>query len=572
MKKSSILIVILFCMTSFARVYTISIADSLRGDYFYTLATMLENIPELESRVLDGTDTDLYRLGKSGRDANALALYINGIKSMDFQDGSFCDALRPVANQGIDSIVVYTGVSASAFPGNYGIVIDMRTVHPEKPSFSGATYVGSEVGDPTIYLHLLEGEKPYNKEQLASGELWGSWRTGSLMHDAGFVMTYMDRYSNGHEDARSTQYGLLNANNSLCEVRKGRYDLSLSPHQSSLWDLSFFGADYNLFRFDTYDERYRFYTGRRAGSQISGQVSGNRLSLSMGARTTYEEGHDYESQFDSTAGEWGSVAYSVSLDFPEDITITIAGDNEFGTKASEKKAERHTPENIAHNTVHIKKEFLDSSLTLGIGYPLQAGLHLQKTFDAAALYGGIGVKHLVDSLSTSFVSISSELYCGLEANGANLFTVGIGLDRAPQWNEHYLSQLLQKEEFSYWGSVEYRLANYLKCYFHGSNYLLKGGVTSTFSVRGLKFGGGVQLKSKSYWDTNNNRIPISDRHEQAVLTMDPTIRGSIRMSYGLFQDHLRVAIAVRDLGKVKKDLPQGSLVGPVIVSNILFQF
>lgn len=572
MIKSSILFILLFCVLTNARVYRLTVDDSLRGDYFYTVATMLENIPELHIRVLDGTDTDIYRLGRSGCDDQNVALLVNGVKSLDFQDGVFIDALRPFANNGIDSIVVYTGLSAMQVPGEYDVVIAVHTKKMEDPSFRGMTYVGSEIGDPAIYLHLLEGEKPYNKEQLASGELWGAYRTGALRHDVGFIMTYMDRYSNGHEAARAIQYGELNSNNSLCEVRKGSYGLSIAPSEKQRWDLTFSGADYNLFRYDTFDERYRFYTGQRGGAQIGGRASGEVLSLTVGVNATYEETHHYESRFDSSAGDWGALSYALSMDFPQDFQLTVMGENEVGTKPTGGPGARAEINLKRDNSIALSKKVYDSLFTVMVGYPLMARLDLKKRVNNLLFYGGIGLHESHDSASGASVQLQSELLCEIETKGVSRITLGAGIENAPHEQKQYLTLMLSEQQKQVWASIEYGFDRFIQGYIHGSNYLIKGGLSSTFNVRGLTIGGGVQVYSKSFWNVDNRQVSFGDRRKEGVFALDARFRGSVKMSYGLFNEHLRVAIALRDIGKVKRDLPQGSLVGPVIVSNFLFSF
>lgn len=572
MKKSSLLLILLIWTLTLGRVYTLSVDDTIRGDYFYTLATMLEDIPELDIRVLDATDTDIYRLGGSGREDRTVALFVDGVKHMDFQDGSFNDALRSIANNAIDSIIVYTGFSAAGYPGNYAVVIDVIPQKEKGASFIGGTYVGSEVGDPAIYLHLLEGDKPYNKEQLASGELWGAWGRKRLKQDASFVMSYMDRYSNAHEAERSLNYGLLNSDNSLCEVRKGTYGLSFLPSQKQRFSFTVSAMDYNLFRFDTYDDRYRFYRGRRGGALLQGGLSGEKHTLSVGLQGSYEQSHHYESQFDSTAVDWGSVAYTFSLELPQQLRFYALGEHEFGKDSSENPYQTLRAEEKSDNSFLVSKGAFDSSLTIAVGYPLQAQLQMRRRLAMLTLHGGVSVNNLRDSNSDSFVQLRSELFCDIETKGASSFSVGFGVERGPFWQGHYLSGRYEESCNSYWGSLDYALNRYFRCYLYGSNYHLKGGVLSSFSVRGLKLAGGVQIKSKSYWDGDSRLLSFKERDSQSVSVQTPTVRGTLRMSYALFQDHLRVAIAIRDVGKVKKDLPLGSLVGPVIVSNILFRF
>lgn len=567
MKKCSLLFLLLLSLVC-ARTYTLRVDDTLRGDYFYTLATMLEGIPELDVRVFDGTDTDLHRLGVSGRDRHTIALFVNKVKVMDFQDGSFVDALRPFTNNSIDSIVVYTGPDACHFQGNYATVISIITKRNRNPFFDGMTYVGSEIGDPAIYLYLLEGEKPYNKEQLASGELFGGFKTRNLMHQLGYVMTYVDRYSNGHEEERSKVYGKKNTLSSQCEVRKGTYDIFHTKSANLDWNLTAFAGDYNLFRYYQPLERYFYYEGRRASLQGGSTCKGKHSSWSVALSGTYESSDVYNTGTTYSSADWGAISFNSSLILPKGFSLSLSGEQEFGQRGLATLTNEVPPfkEEIQ---VMASKFFLDSLLEVSLSYPPKVVLQAQYK-STVTLQGALSSALLEDVEDTIRGAVAGDLSCIVPLNDYSSLAVSSGAEVVPQWIRISDKKFSQYKK-GVWAELSYDLKKYATCSFYASNYLFKGRLSSTFKVRGLYFFGALDVRSKSYWDTARGQLAFSQKDE-SDQTLNAHVKGTIRMSYALFNNHLRVAVAVRDIGKVVRDVPNGSMVGPVIVSNIHFRF
>lgn len=567
-------IILLFGLLSAAK-YTLSIQQELKKDYYYSLIHVLEDIPELDVRVMDATDISVSRLGRTSIGQDVCVLYFNGVRVAQGPGGAILESLRPFCNSEIDTITVYTGTDALIYPGNFSVVIDVKAEKLTKNSIGGLVYVGSEVGDPAIYLHLLTDDIPYNKEQLAAGELLGTLKTGALLHSAGVSMAYMDRYSNRYESERNVLFDEKNSNSSMSEVRKGTYALQyLKGRYRNYSHIS--GVDYNLFRYDQFYKRYHLFEGQRGSFHQTNSFNFNKLESDIYLHYLYDNYWIYSSHSDSVETSMHQFSFTTNLKYDLnddwDLTLSVEASNVLNHDDVD------LPDSFSITTVDKRVQTLagfqwkENLIEVQVGYPLLARVKSALNLNDATLWGGILLSGKEDPYKKSAYLLSSEVGFKKRVGGAAHLTSVFGYERAPEiyTGSEGISFGFMKHNLWAQSSIKYK--EYFYGSFYSSQYLLKGSVGTTFNVRGLTIGGGFTIKSATYWDSNNRQLLLSQKERAGVYTVKGTFRGKVEMTYSLFNEHLRLAIAMRDIGPVSSDLPQGSLVGPVIASNILFDF
>jgi hypothetical protein len=573
--KLRYLVLFLFCSILQAGVYTIRLNEETREDYFYTLPHILDNIPELDIRPFDATDQNISRLGNSSMRDNSVLLLVNGTRETALQDGRLVGDLRSVGNNVVDSIVVYTGVHAENRSGNYSVIVDLISKKHTNNSIGAIAYMGSEVGDPTALLEVMDPSLiPYNKEQLAAGEVFGSLSTGKFGHYGGLNLIYMDRYSNRLENERSERYPTINSSLHMQEVRKGNYSLQFHGRENRAGlDLSL--VDYNLFRYDHVNMNYNYYEGTRGKVSLSDQFDSDQFWGSINLGLLYEKAKIFESELDSISGDWSDLSLWSEFGYKGNQRYSIS------FEANGEHGERPIIHTDSVSVLPLNDNFkisgtvvsFDGVLRSTVSYP--PSLSLISHFlvkEKSKFSAAISFSEVNDYLDNSRLEILSELTWDKDIN---LMFMGAkaGVEYGPLVEQQQNGLLFEPYETSLWGEVHYGISKYLNFSLYGSNYLLSSSIQSEYTVQGLTIAGGIYYKSKTLWDSETHLQRSFLTHSTtATETLPNQFTGSFSLSYALFKDRLKMAIAIRDIGKARVAILHGCYVGPVMVSNFHLKF
>jgi len=570
-----LLILILLLSISSASIHTIRFSEPIRDDYFYTIPSILEQIPELQVRSIDATDQDISRLGQSTSYHNSVALYVNGVKSSPLQDGQTVMDLRPVANGNIDSIVVYTGLHAVHWAGNSSVVINIISSPIEQNSIGGTAYTGSEMGDPTVLLKVMDSELiPYNKEQLAAGEVYGTLITKNIGHYGGLNMIYMDRYSNGNESLRARQFGDMNSTRSMEEVRKAYYTVQYNKLAvNSAVDFAF--VDYNLFRWDRLIENFNYYEGTRGHAVIREEYRSDDFWVTAHFGAMYEDASLWESKADSIDGQWGDLSLFSEIGFISRngmaYSFTVTGGDQFGETpiAQSDSSSYLSPSDMWRVSAIITNP--ERGLIATVSYPPAVTVTSSwEMGDYSTVNGGIAVAQKFDDLLNGALYSSAEMEYVLEFAEQGSLSAEIGIERRPKFNRTRTELRCDGGEIIPWSELSVGYGKYIRGSLFGSAYGLNGVIQSEFIVNGLTVGGGISGFSKSRWAGDGSQLPLSSHSDKS--TLPSRVVGNVKLTYALFNNHLKMVIAVRDIGGIHRQIPSGSKVGPVVVSNFSFGF
>jgi hypothetical protein len=578
MNYKALLITLFIVNCIFAAVHVLHPSKTIRGDYFYTIPHIIEEIPELQVRVFDATEQSISRLNSSSRINNGVALLINGIKTATLQDGFMVGDLKTIDNNSIDSIVVYTGVHSVSFAGEYTVIIDIITKKIDATKLEATVYTGSEVGDPTALLYIMDDELiPYNKEQLAAGELVGSIKAKRLSHLAGVNMVYMDRYSNGNEQLRQMQFGEKNSAVSMEEIRKGFYSLQRNrPNSQSA--INFTITDYNLFRYDHMFKNYNYFEGTRGDLSITENFQADLLFGSISVGGMYEDGTFFDSEVDSINGDWGEFSLGSSIGVKTKnsykYSLLVSGAEIIGEQPITKSDSSSYSIQSRNWSVSTKLEWPDGKYQFLISYPPSL-LFICKLPLSSGVEIGIAatVSEKKDLLEKSSLYYSGELSMKKPVRKISSFYLGAGFEQSPHLSSNLQGTVFDGVEYLPWGEAAFSIDRFLKCSIYGSTYNISGRVGSEFDINGLRVKTGLFITSKSLWDNNTgSEISFIKPNDSQTTQLDARITAEIMITYNLFKDHLKMAIGARDIGKSRIDIPKGSIVGAVVVSNFSLQF
>lgn len=572
MNSRLLLIIALICSFSFGKVYTIYPDNVLREDFFYTIPHIVEQIPELQVDVFDATDQDISRHGRSSIHHNATSLMVDGIRVSTLQDGILTGDLRTVGNSAIDSILIYTGVHANQWAGSYPVVIDIITKDIRKNSIGGTAYMGSELGDPTVLLKVMDSTLiPYNKEQFAAGEVYGTLMTGKVAHYAGLNLIYMDRYSNRLEEERSNYYPDKNSSYHMEEIRKGNYGVQFNNRHNNVVDIAL--TDYNLFRYNQYEKRYYYYEGTRGKLSFHDAVQGDAFFASLNTSIMVEQADFYTSDTDYLEDTWGEFFISTEVGYrgKNNYSLSVEGINPVGTRPIEISDSTSYLKSVSDFQINGKISWLDEKLITTLSYPPAASIISEFRSKSDATISLAGAVSYLEDKSGAAPDLSAEFEY-LKPFTKSRILGRAGVDYTPGLTRGESEIRFGENEVIPWGELGYSITTLLDISLYGSPYLFKSDIHSQYTFNGLTIAGGLSLKSKTLWDGDTNTMLPFTKKDGGTTTLSSRITGEVSISYALFEEHLKLAVAARDLGKVRYDFPHGANVGPVIVSNFQIQF
>ncbi len=564
------LLLLLFSVVSLlsAGVHTIR-PEGRTHNYFYTLPHLLQRIPELQVRVFDATDQDIRRNGRSMLWHNAVQFCINGVAVARFQDGRQLPDLLPLLNERIDSLLVYTGADALQWGGTSHVVVDIIAAPLPKKSLGGTGYVGSEMGDPTVLLVVLDEENiPYNKEQFAAGELYGSLHWGRAAHGGGLKLIYMDRYSNMNEEIRAEFYPRRNSGLHMDEIRGGVYQLQ-HRGAASTSDLVLALSQYNLFRYDPAPNRYSYFEGLRGNLLLAQRYDGERFRAALHFGTMLEQAKLFADDDTFSQAYWGDLQWRVALGMQrfDELTFTVMGEQQLAESPLMARDSGSYETLSAPLSVQLKVQLWQHRLTTTVSLPLQLTAAATLPMEHGFTLSGVGAfSFRQDARESRKPTLLSELGLSKALNKLELYG-RLGYDLEP-----YLTRRSEGARYGdlhgiSWCEVGARVPTLGELSFYGSTYEMNTDLRLQKLFAGMTLGGGAQITSATAW-RGGEQVPLGARGSDGVTTLPARLTADFFVNYALFDERVTLAMAVRDLGKVRVDIPGGCKVGPVMVCNI----
>jgi hypothetical protein len=102
-----------------------------------------------------------------------------------------------------------------------------------------------------------------------------------------------------------------------------------------------------------------------------------------------------------------------------------------------------------------------------------------------------------------------------------------------------------------------------------SPYTNRIGWNSSITWNGLDISAGLNYYGKSWW--NDAIIPVARTdvgHLPGAVLLPAYLKADIAGTYGIAKDRVRLSIAVRNIGRQHRELPNGSIIGPIIITNL----
>ncbi len=148
-----------------------------------------------------------------------------------------------------------------------------------------------------------------------------------------------------------------------------------------------------------------------------------------------------------------------------------------------------------------------------------------------------------------------------------------GIEYKPKLSRDKRGIIFDQNETVLWGEFICRVTPFVNVSLYSSNYLIKSTLHSQYRVNGLTVRAGISLNSQTVWERESSiQRRLSEKYDEHSETIPSRLTGELSISYSLFNEHVKLAIAIRDIGKIRQDFLNGCNVGPVVVSNFQFQF
>jgi hypothetical protein len=553
----------------------------------YSLLEQLESFPEFRVGAFDATDFAVTLENGNSLIGSGIVITYAGIPTGRYHDGITMPDLRQFLNSDIAAIEIYTGADKYEFCDQCDAVINIIPAKHEAVTthIDAKTYVGSEIGDPTLYLQMLPSDSlEYNKEQVAVGELAGYLKTRLFSFMAGGSAICIDRYSDRDESRRSEIFKHLNGrsmNEHRTFILKGLFqsnDLSISviPYLTN----------YNNFRFDQLAKRYVYYKGWRRGGQAALQMPIGSLGY---ADFSYAVTRD-EARVGQAADSIGltilaSHFLSAKTKFFIRPALTLVSRLSLAydqhtylsadTAPSFAQVE-HKPANTVADPVSWSVSLETATRLFNISANIAPGIRLWGEKQISS-FGTIRWSASTQK-GTSLRREIWEQNAGLEwrkefAAGYSLNT-SLAAKSTPLYPVNAASISFDRYRFSQTFTT---LALHItaeagllgKGYLVLSPYAHRFGWSSGITWNGLNLKAGVNYSGESWWDNDINPVPHTALQRfPAACHLPAYFKGDIVGAYGLFSDRVRLSIAVKNLGKPHHELPLGSTVGPIIITNV----
>lgn len=546
--------------------------QEINHNRFFAITDLLEEIAVLETHIFDVSDVSISTMGSNSLMENSVLFCIDGLPLQTFHDGKQLLAQRLLQNYDIDSIIAYTGADVYRYSGSADAVVNIITKNKEaydKHAYAKA-YLGSEVGDPALLKKVLPADSiPPNKDQYIAGEAAGAYFNENLLIKGGFTIELMDPYSGFHEHKRSLFFPKQNAHQSLVEHKEGSIRMGIQG--GNFYSMNTITAgDYRLFRYSPFAGRYYYFDGVNGSIRSHNSLKKDKLSLKMNLFAFADQGHIFQIDLDSTKANryFGAGDISAKLAIKEDLTLTghvaLHGNNSSIDKTSAVPQIADTNLNVqAHLGVHLKKSRVQLTYPLGVQFFVDYNEKFKSNHS------------LVYPKGSSSAVYGSELTWTKESPSNELQVIG-GFKVSPTMSYIKMSNMYFKEyhESKYHFVPQIVVQNkhllFGKAYGKFSTYGGKVGISRDLPFfKTIYFKGGVDYTLPTFW---NGLEPVAYMDKDEGQKVGGYVVGNLSLIYKLKNDRLRFSAAVRNIGKKHYELPQGGLVGPVVVTNLEVAF
>jgi hypothetical protein len=573
-------IIAVFSLTLCAEVDTIAIdaLETMNQAYIYE---MLQGCPSLQVVRHDATDFGGIADRSYSLADNGTLLAHNGLVLGTFHDGIAWFENRNFSNRTIARIEVRTGIDTYPICAGCDAVVNVITRPiasghaPAQDStrpvhFYARSYVGSEIGDPTILLYTLPPEQvPENKEQVGVGEVAVSLRSPHSSHSLAVQPTYTDRYSHDYESQRAGAFPIRNQQ-SLDEHRTVTL---MNEFAFQSWHLGVQSAivDYNSFRYRHDLQQYYHYDGTRAVVQgaLTTPLFGGMVQCA--AAGWYDQALITIGEPQGMVGRMGggtlaatyhqtlSSRFSVELSTRSIAEMRSAQSKDFWFAGG--RSEHITQ--LAQPIISLSGIDTLGYFNAALDYPL--GFRCWGRVKPGA-YGGFiwgGGGHLTVDKSDNISRFDAT--AGWENEWKHDYTTSITVSGKLS-TDTTTGRLMPVWSINGSGC----LGNTGTFFVHLSPYTNRCGWKRNIEWNRMSMNIGLYYYSASRWDMEaRNLLPI---WENSGYRLPDYLLGMLSASYGLFNDHIRLTLMLQDLGEKHKETPWGERIGPLIVTSLRLLF
>lgn len=569
--RSSLLLLLITSFIS-AEVYTVC-SEDIRHNRFFAITDLLEEVPFLETHVFDVADVTISAGGMNSQQDDAVLFCVDDLPIHTFHDGRPLLSQRLLQNYDIDSILIYTGPDVYRYSARAAAVVNIITKSTEayqKRVFI-KPYVGSEIGDPTLLKKILPADSiPLNKDQVLAGEASGAFIKKDLLFKGGISVELMDPYTSTGEGLRSRFYPEQNAHQSLLERKDGHFRFGL--RQAELYSITSISAgDYRNFRYSPFAQRYYYYEGMNGIVRNRTTLQKERFSLNLSLSALYDDGDLYFSGEDSLKQK----RYSGAGDLSGSYTIKkhLELDGHVALRADNRDHDKEAPiaqlaDSSLTGTAHIGLQLQRSRLHLT--YPL--GIHFAMSFTeqlkgAYSLIYPRGSKSAVYETDLTWIKVTPSNT--LKVTGTMKITPAhtYVLSNGYAFREYHESDYRTIPQLT----VENNHTLFGRAYGNLSTFGGKFGISRDLPLQDIYFRGQLNVTLPTYW-SGYTPLSYADRHSSESKKIEAYVVGNLALTYILPNRNIQLSAAIRNIGKKHIELPNGSIVGPVIVTNMEISF